>query len=253
MKDTWGFDEERIKILIADSDIKRMKSIACVLEADGMIEVKKCVQSGKAALKEIISDKYNLAIICISLTENDGLWVLEELQKSNSNSTKVIAVNDFGNTKISEIVIKLGADYCITKPFDKEIIKKRILQLCEYDGTKPEIKKSYEVKISEFIGKLGVKPNLKGYRYLKFAIPYIIANNHGIDVITKELYPEIAKVFNTEPKSVERNIRNCIELSWATAADKYRNIFGYEFKKRPTNKEFLHTVVDYIMENFMYI
>lgn len=55
MKDTWGFDEERIKILIADSDIKRMKSIACVLEADGMIEVKKCVQSGKAALKEIIS------------------------------------------------------------------------------------------------------------------------------------------------------------------------------------------------------
>ena len=60
-------------------------------------------------------------------------------------------------------------------------------------------------------------------------------------------------MFNTEPKSVERNIRNCIELSWATAADKYRNIFGYEFKKRPTNKEFLHTVVDYIMENFMCI
>lgn len=245
-------EQKTLKILIADSDIKRAERVSEFLETDNVIKVEKCVQSGKNALEEILTAKYSLAIICLSLKENDGLWVLEELQKFGSTDTKIVAVNDFSNPKFSEIAINLGADYCIIKPFDRDIIKKRILQLCEIDEDKinNSRKKLYGIKISEFIGKLGIKPNLKGYGYLKFAIPYIIENRHGVELITKELYPEIAKVFNTEPKSVERNIRNCIEISWETAADKYRNIFGYKFNKRPTNKEFIHAVVDYITENY---
>ncbi len=245
-------EKKNVKILIADSDIKRAESVSEFLEAEKIIKVEKRVQSGKAALEEILTGKYSMAVICLSLKENDGLWVLEELHKFESNDTKIVAVNDFSNPKFSEIAISLGADYCIIRPFDRDIIKKRILQLCEIDQDKitDNRRKQYGIKISEFIGKLGIKPNLKGYGYLKFAIPYIIENRYGIDLITKELYPEIAKVFNTEPKSVERNIRNCIEISWETAAEKYGSIFGYEFNKRPTNKEFIHAIVNYITENY---
>lgn len=255
MENIGGINEqEKIKIIIADTDMKRAETVSEFLQEDSNIKVEKIIQSGKSTLEEILSEKYVLAIVCLSLIENDGLWVLEELQKHDCG-TKVIAVNDFNNPKFSELAISLGADYCITKPFDRDIIKKRIIQICELDkmdGNAQDMDTreiSGGIKIAEFIGKIGIKPNLKGYSYLKYAIPYIIKNKYSIDVITKELYPEIARVFKTEPKSVERNIRNCIEISWETSSEKYKDIFGYEFKKRPTNKEFIHAVVDYIREN----
>ena len=249
------FDEfRRTEILIADADIKRAKQIAYALEAYDTIKVKKYVSDGKSALEELLSEKYSAAVICLSLIGNDGIWVLEELNKMNIKNTKLVIINNFSSPKFSEIAISLGADYCISEPFDSEIIGRRIVQLCEKtDVAEKEISnnqaKSGNVKISEFIRKLGIRPNLKGYAYLKYAIPYILENMYVVDAITKELYPEIARIFNTQAKNVERDIRHCIDISWKASEDVYRNTFGYEFRKRPTNKEFIHALIDYIVEN----
>ncbi len=249
------FDEfEKIEIIIADADAKRAKQTAYALEEYNKIKIKRYVQDGKSTLEEIMSGRYDAAVICLSLIGNDGIWVLEELKKINLKSIKIIVINNFNNPKFSEIAINLGADYCISEPFDSEIIGRRIIQLCEKERenngeTVQTQKKAGSAKISEMIGKFGIRPSLKGYSYLKFAIPYILENRYVMDAITKELYPEIARKFNTQPKSVERDIRHCIDISWKTSANKYNETFGYEFKKRPTNKEFIHAIIDYITEN----
>ena len=57
--------------------------------------------------------------------------------------------------------------------------------------------------------------------------------------ITKVLYPDIAKKFNTTASRVERAIRHAIEVAWSRGnIDSISSLFGYTVsmsKAKPTN------------------
>ena len=65
--------------------------------------------------------------------------------------------------------------------------------------------------------------------------------------VTKRLYPEVAKRFNTTDKQVERAIRNAIETAWIKGnAETLRAVFEELYidgAKRPTNTEVIRTFV----------
>ena len=72
--------------------------------------------------------------------------------------------------------------------------------------------------------------------------------------ITKVLYPEIAKKFQTTPSRVERAIRHAIEVAWNRGNyETISKLFGYtvhHLKSKPTNSEFIAMIADKIrMEN----
>jgi len=49
-----------------------------------------------------------------------------------------------------------------------------------------------------------------------------------INSITKQLYPTIAKEYNTTPSRVERAIRHAIEVAWSRGQiDTIDSLFGY--------------------------
>ena len=54
----------------------------------------------------------------------------------------------------------------------------------------------------------------KGYRYLREAVWIACQEPAVLTQVTKCLYPEVAKHFNTTDKQVERAIRNAIETAW---------------------------------------
>ena len=66
--------------------------------------------------------------------------------------------------------------------------------------------------------------------------------------ITKELYPVIAKKYDTTASRVERAIRHAIEVSWNRANwELMEEIFGYSVdidKAKATNSEFIVTLAD---------
>ena len=211
--------------------------------------VEKTTSDGKSTLKAIIENDFAAAVIYLGLPGNDGLWVLEELKKLNICSTKIIAVNNIKNRMFSELAVNSGADYCLVEPFDMEIVKSRILQLCSVNNfRRQEETNAGAISLTEIISRIGIRPGLKGYCYLKYAVSSVIEDPQMISGITKRLYPEIAAEFKTQPKCVERDIRHCISVSWETAKDEYRRIFGYEFYKKPTNKELIHTLAEYIKD-----
>lgn len=91
--------------------------------------------------------------------------------------------------------------------------------------------------INEFLLSLGIRPHIKGFRYLK----YIFENDLNCDNdITTVLYPTIAKAFNTTPSRVERAIRHAIEtaLYSSSMSNLYAQLFG-QFGEKPTNHQFL--------------
>ena len=69
-----------------------------------------------------------------------------------------------------------------------------------------------------------------------------------INSITKELYPTVAKDFNTTPSRVERAIRHAIEVAWDRGGTEVLNsFFGYTIansKGKPTNSEFIAMIAD---------
>ena len=69
-----------------------------------------------------------------------------------------------------------------------------------------------------------------------------------LGAVTKELYPSIAKEFNTTPSRVERAIRHAIEVAWSRGkVDTINQLFGYTVhttKGKPTNSEFIAMIVD---------
>ena len=69
-----------------------------------------------------------------------------------------------------------------------------------------------------------------------------------INAVTKVLYPEVAKRFNTTASRVERAIRHAIEVAWDRGdLDVLQKYFGYtvsNVKGKPTNSEFIAMIAD---------
>ena len=78
----------------------------------------------------------------------------------------------------------------------------------------------------------------------------VVENMDLLNFITKQLYPEIAKAYNTTASRVERAIRHSIEVAWSRGKPEVMNeIFGYTIhtgKGKPTNSEFIAMVADRI-------
>ena len=69
-----------------------------------------------------------------------------------------------------------------------------------------------------------------------------------INAVTKQLYPSVAKRYETTPSRVERAIRHAIEVAWDRGdIDILNSYFGYTIhntRGKPTNSEFIAMISD---------
>lgn len=86
---------------------------------------------------------------------------------------------------------------------------------------------------------------------MKEAIKLVIKKPEIINSITKQLYPSIARNFETSPSKVERAIRHAIEVAWNRGRiENLNTIFGYNIytkNDKPTNGEFIALIADRLM------
>ena len=104
---------------------------------------------------------------------------------------------------------------------------------------------------SKIFVSIGIPPHIKGYQYLRTAIKTCVKDTSIISSITKRLYPDVAKEYDSTPSKVERAIRHAIEVCWNRGKiDSINNIFGSQvFTKndRPTNGEFIALLADKLL------
>lgn len=108
--------------------------------------------------------------------------------------------------------------------------------------------------ISDFMLELGIPAHLRGYQFLRSALEMCVEDMELVGSVTKLLYPDLAKRYQTTDTKVERAIRNAIEVSWDRGnGDLFEELFGYSNSPeytRPTNSEYIAVVADYIrLEN----
>jgi len=118
----------------------------------------------------------------------------------------------------------------------------------DQDESEKYKKVKIENEITEILHEVGIPAHIKGYMYLRTAILTTYYNIEILGQVTKVLYPDIARMYNTTSSRVERAIRHAIEVAWNRGnTDAIDDIFGYTVsavKAKPTNSEFIAMIAD---------
>ena len=262
--------KEKIKVLLADDNIEFATTLNNYLQKDEEMEVIGIVRDGNEAYDAIIEKNPDVVLLDVIMPHLDGLGVLEKLNMANiSKMPLCIMLSAVGQDKITQKAINLGAEYYIVKPFDINLLMKRIKDFKYYEPgsikgnfASREIKQQYieispenkkdegnlEALVTNVIHEVGVPAHIKGYQYLREAIMMVVNDIDIINQITKQLYPDIAEKYHTTPSRVERAIRHAIEVAWGRGEQAtVENIFGYTVsasKGKPTNSEFIAMIAD---------
>jgi len=103
--------------------------------------------------------------------------------------------------------------------------------------------------IKSILINLGISSGLKGYPYLITAIELCIDNREMLNNVTRNLYPEIARLHCVNEVKVEHAIRHAIQKAWSVDGSVFRRtVFGNTMEQgvKPTNTAFIATIADYI-------
>ncbi len=262
--------KDKIKIVLADDNKDFCQVLKEYLSNEEDIEILGIAKDGVEALELVKEKEPDLLVLDVIMPHLDGLGVIEKLNVMNlEKMPKIIVLSAVGQDKITQSAINLGADYYIVKPFDFVIFINRIRELVSNKSISPQTKSkpvqeiqmsrtvdytkapsmgNIEAEITNIIHEIGVPAHIKGYLYLREAIKMVIDNVELLGAVTKELYPNIAKKFNTTPSRVERAIRHAIEVAWSRGkVDTINQLFGYTVhttKGKPTNSEFIAMIAD---------
>jgi len=249
---------ETVKLIIADDNPHIREILETYFNHQEGIEVVGKAANGFQALDLIQSRHPDLVILDMVMPQMDGLGVLERLNSGEfTDIPNVIVLSAVGQDDLIKRAVELGAKYYMIKPFDFELLTKRIMEL---SGSRPakrtavpaspvtQNQKSIDEKITSVFLTIGIPAHIKGYHFLREAIKMVVNDSDLINRITKELYPGIGKRFNTTPSKVERAIRHAIDVAWTRGKiENINQVFGYNVytnKDKPTNGEFIALVAD---------
>lgn len=105
-------------------------------------------------------------------------------------------------------------------------------------------------EIVELLEQLGLTGQEKGFERLSCAIAVTAQKFERAGSVTKLLYPDLAKHFQTTPEKIERSLRHLIEKSWEKGEkERLEDLFGYHRDNseiRPTNSEYIAILADRI-------
>lgn len=109
-------------------------------------------------------------------------------------------------------------------------------------------------RVTGLLHEIGIPAHIKGYQYLREAICMTVKDPDLMNAVTKILYPDIAKKYQTTASRVERAIRHAIEVAWTRGRlETIEELFGYTVhsgKGKPTNSECIALIADKIcLEN----
>ena len=244
---------KKTNLLVVDDNKSLVEMIKEYFSNHTEIKVTYEANDGLDAIRYLDTKQEEIDVVLLDLImpNKDGLSVLEYM-KDKGIQKRTIVLTSYNTQDIIRKVSELGVSYYLLKPFELIDLEKRITEVMtgdKYGGESLDLyHNNLQLSITKTLHELGVPSHIKGYQYIREGITIVYEKPEIIGGITKELYPEISKKFNTTVSRVERAIRHAIEISWNRGNwDLMEDIFGHSVdidKAKPTNSEFIVTVAD---------
>ena len=239
-------------VFIADSAEDFCAGLTAALQRADGFHVVGTAPDGETAIRMIEERKPQVLILDLMLAKKDGIAVLRALDRME-RKPMVLATSAFITEYVSAAVANLGVQYLMLKPCDMTALVERLEEIrggeiLRFPEARRSAKPNIESLVTNIIHEIGVPAHIKGYQYLREAIIIAVNDMDVINAITKVLYPQVAKTFQTTPSRVERAIRHAIEVAWDRGdLDTLQRFFGYTVsntKGKPTNSEFIALIAD---------
>ncbi len=253
--------DERIGVIMAEDDEGLRRLLGDYLEGESDMHLMGAHGDGIELIEALGSQSPDVLLLDVVMPRLDGIGVLERLrERGETPPPSILVLSAFGQEKITRRAGQLGADYFLLKPFDLEVLGRRIREAARGDAgscsgmgrstaSLGEGANPYQV-VTEVIRSVGIPPNIRGYRYLRSAVLRAVEDLGVMEAVTKELYPAVAEEFRTTPTRVERAIRHAIESACnrghARAMSEGLGFAPDATKGKPTNSEFIALVADHI-------
>ena len=239
----------RRTVLLADANEEFRTLVRNIIDGTEEFAVAGTAGDGAEALRLAEREKPDLLLMDVVLPGLDGFGVLKRLrEKEGEKMPKVILLSAFCTDRVVAEAVELGADYFLTKPVEENALLDRMRAVFGQSASAQEPPAELKNLVTSVIHEIGVPAHIKGYQYLREAIMIAVDDMDVINAVTKVLYPEVAKRFNTTPSRVERAIRHAIEVAWDRGdLETLQKYFGYTVsnaKGKPTNSEFIAMIAD---------
>ena len=203
-------------------------------------------------LSKIREERPQLVIMDFLMPGLDAIGVIHAVaQDANVENPLYIVTSSYTNPMMEREIAAAGVAYFALSPYDKNEMADRVLSLLSMKGKhfdSEPVSASLRMQVTEILHQIGVPAHIKGYHYLRDSILMAVEDPEIINAVTKQLYPSVAKRYNTTSSRVERAIRHAIEVAWDRGdVDVLNSYFGYTIhntRGKPTNREFIAMIAD---------
>ena len=247
---------DRIRVMLADDNLSMLRVLSDFLGRKPDIELAAAISDGMEIPDAVRQCAPDILVMDIIMPRRDGFMTLEALNAMPpALRPKVIVLTGLARDDFIMRAIQLGASYYMVKPFDMGLLYDRIVEIAR-DRAEPiaaaqegeSAAQSVDEQITNLFLALGIPAHIKGYQYLREAVRMVLEDHDVINRITKELYPGIARRFDTSASKVERAMRHAIEVAWTRGRlDAVNQMYGcrlFSREDKPTNGEFIAMVSD---------
>lgn len=235
---------ERLKLLIADTGEEFRLALA--EQTRGIYRIRVC-QEGKETLQTMLGYKPDVVVLDMMLPGLDGVSILQTAADAGIRPV-VLAITKFASDYLAESAHRLGVGYMMVKPCDVSAIVSRLREMTELYGSTEPVRQDPWVTVSSVLLTLGISTKLRGYSYLREAI--LETMRCPGQMVTKELYPKVAKTCGATNTQVERSIRSAISKAWEQRDEavwrQFFRIDGEGKLERPTNAIFISCIAERI-------
>ena len=217
------------------------------------ISVAFCSKDGEELCERIKHEQPDVVLMESFMTRLDAIGVMRNIKKQTIKQPLFMVFSSFHSAVLEREIMNGGASYFMLKPYDVEQLCENVSLMSRKSDRLLKMPISVdafgiELKVTEILHEIGVPAHIKGYHYLRDSIIMSVEKPEIINAVTKQLYPSVAKKYETTSSRVERAIRHAIEVAWDRGdIDVLNSYFGYTIhndRGKPTNSEFIAMISD---------
>ena len=256
--------ENQLKVLISEDCAEFDKETLDIFQHYCM-DLSFLPKDGFKTIEIIENSNPDVVVMDLFMHRIDAIGIISTIKKNKKIDMPIfIITSNFARSTLEREALSVGASCFLLKPVSCMDIIDKIIQFSYKNQSARIISKfinndkicnvgpgpnsSLELQVTEILHQIGVPAHIKGYHYLRTSILMSTEDPETINSVTKQLYPSVAKKFNTTSSRVERAIRHAIEVAWDRGdMDILNSYFGYTIhtsRGKPTNSEFIAMISD---------
>lgn len=179
-----------LKILLVDdeSEIRNMLNIFLGVEDFEIIEA----DSGKAALRQVVSGKPDLIVLDLGLGDMDGTEVIKSVRQFSN--VPIIVLTARADDQQTVLSLNAGADDYVTKPFRAEVLLARIkanLRQNAQEDTTPTTIENGPIKMDLARHEVRLNDQLVSFTPKEFQLLQVFITNKGRMLTHKQILRDV--------------------------------------------------------------